>query len=267
MVDQCLCRSRSCDNPKPAFRGEVCTGPSMEVINCTVHGQWTTWSVWGACDKTCGVAWRTRHRQCGNPPPKFGGRMCQGDDEETAYCEDTPPCPLVPVDGNWSLWSGWSTCTSNCNKGLQTRKRGCDNPVPMRNGRHCVGNNKEWRLCNVHECPEIGKNAPWTEWVVTNQTSGGYWRQRFRFKCRANVEFSTSIKTSFVKAQSEFCHIKEKNCYRKKALASSVTNIDTFTAIDQSLHKYCKYRRRLFKKYCRCRTLGVFLVCKKCGLG
>ncbi|KAK3753014.1 hypothetical protein RRG08_020179 [Elysia crispata] len=267
MVDHCLCRSRTCDKPKPAFKGTDCTGASMEVMNCTVHGQWAEWSAWGACDHTCGMAWRKRHRQCGNPPPKFGGRMCQGDDEQTEYCEDTPACPLVPVDGNWSLWSGWSTCTSNCNGGMQTRKRGCDNPIPMRNGKYCLGNNKEWRLCNVHECPEIGKNAPWTEWIVTNQTSGGYWRQRFRFKCRANVETSKSIKTSFVKAQTEFCHLKEKNCYKKKALANSVTNIDTFTSIDQSLHKYCRYRRRLFRRFCRCRTLGVFLVCKKCGLG
>ncbi|GFO00393.1 semaphorin-5a [Plakobranchus ocellatus] len=209
MIDQCLCRSRTCDNPRPAFNGQTCTGASMEVENCTV----------------------------------------------------------VPVDGRWSLWSGWSTCTSNCNGGMQTRKRGCDNPVPMRNGRECVGNNQEWRMCNVHECPELSKLAPWTEWIVTNKTEGGHFLQRFRFMCRANVETSKSIKTSFVKAQSKYCSDHNKFCYKNKELSNTVTSIDTFSAVDRSLKKFCRSRRRLFKKYCTCRTLGIFLVCQRCGTG
>lgn len=266
MVDKCLCRLRTCDDPKPAFNGLACTGSNMEISNCTVHGDWTEWSAWGACDKTCGVAWRTRTRQCGNPPPQFGGRTCPGDKLQTSYCDDTPPCPLVPVDGNWSLWSGWSTCTSNCNGGVQTRKRACDSPTPMRRGRECAGNLQEWRQCNNHECPEIGKNAPWTDWIVTNKTGDGFWKQRFRFKCRANVKSSKYIKTSFVKAQSQFC-VNDSSCFENRDLASVVTNIDTFSSIDKSLRKFCKYRRRMFRNFCNCRTLGIFLVCKRCGHG
>ncbi|GFR92921.1 semaphorin-5B-like [Elysia marginata] len=265
MIDKCLCRSRTCDNPRPAFNGMKCSGANMEVSNCTVNGQWTEWSAWGACDHTCGMAWRKRHRQCGSPPPQFGGRMCTGKDVQTELCEGAPSCPF-PVDGKWSTWAGWSTCTSNCDGGMQTRKRGCDNPKPMRKGLNCTGNDQEWRLCNVHECPEIGKNSHWTDWITTNKTIGGVWRQRFRFKCRANVESSKSIKIGFAKAQSKFC-LKGGDCYRKKELASSVTHIDTFTAIDRSLHKFCKSRRQLFRRYTNCRTLGVFLVCKKQGKG
>lgn len=33
--DQCLCRVRSCDNPRPAFKGRECDGHSIEVSNCT----------------------------------------------------------------------------------------------------------------------------------------------------------------------------------------------------------------------------------------
>ena len=32
---ECLCRTRSCDNPKPAFRGKSCDGSVVEVTNCT----------------------------------------------------------------------------------------------------------------------------------------------------------------------------------------------------------------------------------------
>ncbi|XP_035826394.1 semaphorin-5A [Aplysia californica] len=93
MVDQCLCRSRSCDSPRPANNGMGCLGPSMEVSNCTVHGNWTEWSAWSACSQTCGFATRMRSRQCGSPPPKFGGRQCQGQATEEEYCRDNPECP------------------------------------------------------------------------------------------------------------------------------------------------------------------------------
>ena len=34
-VGDCLCRSRSCDNPKPYYGGQPCLGSSVEVANCT----------------------------------------------------------------------------------------------------------------------------------------------------------------------------------------------------------------------------------------
>ena len=34
-VGDCLCRSRSCDNPKPYYGGQPCFGSSVEVANCT----------------------------------------------------------------------------------------------------------------------------------------------------------------------------------------------------------------------------------------
>jgi hypothetical protein len=45
-----------------------------------------------------------------------------------------------------------------------------------------------------------------------------------------------------------------------------VTSMDTFSSVDRALKKYCRKRRRLFKKYCKCRSLGVFLVCRNCGI-
>lgn len=267
MVDQCLCRSRTCTRPAPANNGRKCIGPEMEVSNCTVHGSWTDWSEWSACTQTCGLATKARKRQCGNPPPKFGGRDCQGQDMERHICTDNPECPLVPVDGKWSKWSGWSACTRNCNSGIQRRKRDCNRPTPSRGGQHCVGNNEEWRMCNTLKCPEISKNFPWTEWIRTNETKGGYFEQRFRFTCRANVEKNKDIKTTFAKSQVQFCFASQRGCYRPKELANTITSIDTFTSVDRVLKRYCRRRRRLFKKYCKCRTLGVFLVCQKCTLG
>ncbi|CAG5120984.1 unnamed protein product, partial [Candidula unifasciata] len=266
-IEKCLCRSRSCDNPKPSLNGRPCGEPTMEVSNCTVHGAWTEWSAWSACSQTCGMSHRQRSRRCGNPSPRFGGNDCPGKDKDIETCPDSVECPLVPVDGSWSSWSGWSTCTTNCNGGIQTRKRSCDRPPPDRGGLLCTGNREEWRMCNTHKCTEISKSSPWTEWIQTNRTAGGYFQQRFRFTCRANVENSKDIKTSFAKAQAQFCFNSNKGCYKPNELSDGITSIDTFTAVDRVLKNYCRQRRRLFKKYCNCRTLGVFLVCQKCGFG
>lgn len=32
---QCLCRTRSCDCPRPQFSGRPCSGKNVEVTNCT----------------------------------------------------------------------------------------------------------------------------------------------------------------------------------------------------------------------------------------
>lgn len=91
--DQCLCRTRQCNNPEPSNEGSPCRGMSVSVTNCTVHGQWTAWSAWSACSETCGIAVKTRTRMCGNPAPAHGGRVCVGQDRTEIYCASNPPCP------------------------------------------------------------------------------------------------------------------------------------------------------------------------------
>nr|KAG5703764.1 hypothetical protein BaRGS_009562 [Batillaria attramentaria] len=220
-----------------------------------VHGQWTEWSEWSACSQTCGYGIRSRKRQCGNPPPQYGGRLCVGQDTDKQYCDKNPDCPR------------WSGCTKDCNGGIQTRRRACDRPRPMREGKMCAGNKQEWRMCNTQECDEIARISPWTEWIQTNRTSGGYFEQRFRFTCRANVPKRKMIKTSYAKSQARFCHNNGHGCRTAGELRNSITSIDTFSSVDRVLRKFCRYKRKLFQKYCNCRTLGVFLVCQKCGYG
>ena len=64
-------------------------------------------------------------------------------------------------------------------------------------------------------------------------------------------------------SQSKFC-VDGGKCYDSGEL---VSQIDTTSKIDRVLRRYCKHRRRIFRNYCKCRTLGIFLVCQKCGYG
>lgn len=261
----CQCRSRSCDNPKPYYGGLSCVGVNVEVTNCTAHGQWTDWTSWSTCSQSCGsTATQHRHRYCSNPPPKFGGRDCIGPSREEQYCQGHPPCPLPPVKGNWTEWADWSQCSTDCNGGIQTRRRSCSEPPTALNVIPCTGNTQEWRMCNTQLCETLYKMTPWTPWVTTNYTKGGYFQERFRFKCEAEVPNQSMIRDpKLTKAHPRFC-FDSGQCHSSGELRS---DIDTHSPIDRILRRYCKHRRRLFKNYCKCRTLGIFLVCQKCGYG
>ncbi|KAF7239494.1 A disintegrin and metalloproteinase with thrombospondin motifs 17 [Varanus komodoensis] len=57
-----------------------------------VDGDWSMWSQWSMCSRTCGMGARFRQRKCDNPPPGPGGKNCQGASVEHTVCENLP-CP------------------------------------------------------------------------------------------------------------------------------------------------------------------------------
>ncbi|XP_066910871.1 uncharacterized protein [Clytia hemisphaerica] len=61
---------------------------------------------------------------------------------------------IPPLDGGWSSWSGFSSCTQSCASGTQHRTRACDNPASQYGGKHCEGYEREEQSCNTNLCPE-----------------------------------------------------------------------------------------------------------------
>ena len=59
----------------------------------------------------------------------------------------------VLVDGGWSTWSSWNTCSKSCATGQQERTRNCTKPSPSNGGRNCVGPSREDQACNTQNCP------------------------------------------------------------------------------------------------------------------
>ncbi|XP_065072088.1 uncharacterized protein LOC135696579 [Rhopilema esculentum] len=43
-----------------------------------IDGNWSDWGPWSLCSKECNGGRRRRYRQCNNPAPRFGGKICKG---------------------------------------------------------------------------------------------------------------------------------------------------------------------------------------------
>lgn len=60
------------------------------------------------------------------------------------------------VNGNFSEWSKWTSCSVSCSQGVRTRERTCTNPSPA-NGTDCIGNYTDRIVCKEGPCPGITK--------------------------------------------------------------------------------------------------------------
>lgn len=58
-----------------------------------------------------------------------------------------------PVNGGWSLWSSWETCTVTCGNGKLIRNRFCNNPLPQHSGAYCNGTDYDELSCQLSLCP------------------------------------------------------------------------------------------------------------------
>ncbi|XP_078378120.1 properdin-like [Oculina patagonica] len=73
--------------------------------------------------------------------------------EAKDQCDWPQNVQCSPVDGGWSDWSAWGSCTVTCGGGTQTRTRTCTNPPPSNGGLPCSGPATESQQCGTASCP------------------------------------------------------------------------------------------------------------------
>lgn len=56
------------------------------------------------------------------------------------------------INGGWSNWSAWSSCSKTCGTGVKKTTRSCNNPIPQYGGRLCVGNSFKESVCTTNRC-------------------------------------------------------------------------------------------------------------------
>ena len=58
---------------------------------------------------------------------------------------------LFLVDGAWTMWSAWGSCSVTCGGGDQSRTRSCEGQTD--GGAPCQGDSSENQSCNTTPCP------------------------------------------------------------------------------------------------------------------
>ncbi|KAL4235558.1 Hemicentin-1 [Mactra antiquata] len=172
-------RTRQCNNPTPSYLGEDCKGLSTEISNCSteacpVHGRWTNWSSWSACSVSCDIGLQHRDRACTISLSSSDVLFCHGDSRDDRTCS-----LQLCADGNWSMWSDWSVCSTTCGNGLKSRHRQCDNPKPSILGSYCAGDSLDVSTCFIKACHDGGWSV-WGTWSVCSLSCGGGIQSRSR---------------------------------------------------------------------------------------
>ncbi|KAH3873540.1 hypothetical protein DPMN_036777 [Dreissena polymorpha] len=54
------------------------------------------------------------------------------------------------VNGGWSYWGSWESCSATCGVGLKLRSRNCTNPIPLAYGKTCEGDFKDSAMNSCH---------------------------------------------------------------------------------------------------------------------
>ncbi|EDO26284.1 predicted protein, partial [Nematostella vectensis] len=111
-------------------------------------GEFSDWTEWTKCTSSCGKGVRSRSRSCTAPAPELGGKPCVGPTEQTMAC-DYGDCP---VNGTWSPWTGWQSCSATCGDGVQSRTRTCNFPQDANPGSMCEGDDTEQKPCKIKRC-------------------------------------------------------------------------------------------------------------------
>jgi len=59
------------------------------------------------------------------------------------------------LDGGWSDWGTFSSCSTACGDGAKIRQRTCTNPAPKQGGADCAGPVTDSATCNIGVCDKV----------------------------------------------------------------------------------------------------------------
>ena len=180
-------RSRTCVRSSGSSRSLTCDGEPKQSRTCNPNRcpEWTSWSQWSECSRSCGGGKRSRQRQCQDQNGSEVKGGCPGQPEEVETCNTEPEkrCPEL------GPWSEWTPCTLTCGSGQRERHRECGLADVRNNGNPCQAPLREQEVCNREPCPVF---TDWSEWSQCSRTCGSGEKRRSR-RCVAFTQAASRL--------------------------------------------------------------------------
>ncbi|XP_057313806.1 uncharacterized protein LOC130655123 isoform X2 [Hydractinia symbiolongicarpus] len=163
------------------------------ITDTFVNGNWTEWSEWGNCDRSCANGTETKLRFCINPIPARGGANCSGLDVEQRLCNDFP-CP------GFYLAKPLTDCTETCeNLGS---KFACSDIIDTENTTHVFETSIsgydytdiQGVTCSPDDSQKTFSKEYDPSFFFNKNICSGYARVPGRIKCSTDGKFSEGIR-------------------------------------------------------------------------
>jgi len=159
---------------QPVYGGMSC-GIGIEHRDCATHAcpihcsyEWLEWT---ACTATCGGGIQRRPINV-LVSAAFSGDACP--DEQQRTCQ-TLPCPVDSVVGTWD---SWSSCSTTCGTGTQSRSRVI--VIAAAYGGVAAPHLSETQPCNMGFCAVDCVMSLFTPWGACTKSCGGGQRTKTR---------------------------------------------------------------------------------------
>ncbi|KAI0209188.1 hypothetical protein LSAT2_006158 [Lamellibrachia satsuma] len=138
------CKYDVCSNQDDPLKAKEAACRSLSAFNleCSNIGLGADWRGIAECDLD----------ECVSDPCLNGGTCRDGVNRFDCRCKlgwQGPLCgEIAVIDGQWTKWTKWGECSVPCGRGVQHRRRVCDNPPPMNGGLDCIGEDRDTRACD-----------------------------------------------------------------------------------------------------------------------
>ncbi|XP_075444784.1 SCO-spondin-like [Ascaphus truei] len=152
---ECLPMEKKCDLQRDCAEGS----DEANCVDC-ILAPWTSWS---ECSRSCGLGVIFRRRDVLRE--RLPGGQCAGAQFDSKSCF----VQACPVNGAWSHWGDWSACDAECQGGVRSRRRTCENPPPKNGGLPCRGEAVRTETCNLQPCGDSQECGPQMVYVEVGE--------------------------------------------------------------------------------------------------